>query len=685
MDVYESSLGKILEGSSQYEIPLYQRPYSWQSKNWSKLWDDIFELAEARQKVPSASHFTGTLVLEASSITTGLTKFLVVDGQQRLTTLSVLLAAMVNYLDSVPDTSAAKRIREQYLVNVYADTPDESYRLRPANFDEKVYRSIVSGTSLSSSESKISDAFEFFTRRLKALEKSTVSLKEFEDAVLVGLKFVTITAKSDDNVYRIFESINNTGIDLTQADLVRNLVFMRLENRGEHVYEHLWLPLVKDLEPQDVETVFWVDALWRNPDTRKLDVYETQKAHISALDSEALVLYLQHVLLIAEALRAIRTPSIIVQKDLECKVQRFADLRIPGALPLACRILYLLSKNQIPEVDAVKAFSILESYLVRRAIVAAPVASLGRITARIAFELDHDVPTELHKRLSTGKQRYVTDAEITRTISESPMYENARGTRLKLILQWLLENSQGKEMVDFSSMTIEHILPQTLTDSTREEFRATLLPDEELEQVYENVIHTLGNLTLTNYNSELSNSPFSIKREKELKHSAVLENQRISQHEQWGPREILNRSKELAQRAIAEWIGPDESLLTVDSTSSIMQQIADVVALIEPGSWTTYGDIAKFVGTAGQTVGSAVSRDPVPDGAWRVLRSGGKVSPEFRWPKDSPYVGKSCQEVLELEGVRFEGDRADQSQRLRTEQFAELLGIIDQEIEVKED
>lgn len=678
MDVDDTSLGKILEGSNQYLVPLYQRPYSWGNKNWLKMWEDIVELAEARKINMSASHFTGTLVLEASSVTAGLTKFVVVDGQQRLTTLSLLLAAITREWDNAANDQAAKRVREQYLINTYAENFDARFRLRPANQDEGVYRDALEGKKMSPRVSKISEAFAFFQRQIGKLHEVDIVLKELEEAVLSGLKFVTITAKADDNVYRIFESINNTGVRLTQADLVRNFVFMMLGEKGGAVYESLWLPIVEGLASEDVETVFWIDAQWRDPEARKLDVYEAQKKHLRSMSEPDVLAYLHDVLEIAEALRQVRGIKEVPHKELQLLVVRFRNLKLPGALVLATRILYLVGVEKISGDDAALALKVLESYLVRRAIAAIPVNGLGRISAAVARDLSSNVPKTLHERLSTGKRKYVTDNEIRRIFVESPIYLRGRRENVKFLIQWLLEEEQGRDALEFDTMTIEHILPQKLSTDARAEFSQTLRPDDDVDQLHESLVHTIGNLTLTNYNSELSNSPFSVKRAERLLNTGVIANQTIAKNDVWGPDQILRRAEKLADLAVRVWSGPDESLLASQS-DSVFDSVDEVLKLIEPGSWTTYGDIAKAVGTVGQVVGAAVSRPGTPPGAWRVLRAGGVISPEFRWSDDSPYVGKTCQEVLESEGVRFENDKADESQRIFADDLRGLLGNDDED------
>ena len=679
MDVQDATLGRILEGSNQYLVPLYQRPYSWTAKNWDTLWRDIVELAEVRKHSPDVTHFTGTLVLEASSVTTGMTQFVVVDGQQRLTTLSVLLAAITQHWESDGEPQAAKRIRDQYLIYPYADDSDSHYRLRPANFDEAVFRAVINGKRTPGSKSNIDNAYGFFRREIKKLADSNVELRELEQATLSGLKFVTITAKSDDNVYRIFESINNTGVRLTQADLVRNYVFMKLGALGERVHDQLWLPIVDGLGPDDVEAVFWIDAQWRNPESRKLNVYDEQKTHLKDMGDDALIRYLENVLNIANALRQLRSVADIADPGLKRQVSRYAELKIPGALVLATRIMYLWARGESSAEDATRALKVLESYLVRRMLAGIPVNSIGRISAYVAAELHGpDVANTVHRLLSTGRRNYVPDAEIHRILVESPIYSRLRRDSTKLVLQRLLEEEQGKDDIDFTTMTIEHILPQKLTGVARDEFARTLDPSDDIAEVHEELVHTIGNLTLTNYNSELSNSAFSVKRMERLQNTGVLANQEIARTATWGKAEILERSEQLASRAVEMWQGPDESLLNRQK-DTVFDTIDTVISMLEPGYWTTYGDVAKAVGTVGQVVGAAVSRMGAAEGAWRVLRAGGTVSPDFAWPEDSPFSGRTCEEVLEEEGVTFEDGKADPEQQLTVEAIRELLEGVDQD------
>jgi uncharacterized protein with ParB-like and HNH nuclease domain/alkylated DNA nucleotide flippase Atl1 len=650
MDVAESTLKAILEGSKQYRVPLYQRPYAWKKANLRKLWDDIADLVALRKTNPEASHFTGTLVLDIGAVTTESTQLLVVDGQQRLTTLSTLLAAIANEWERLGETIAAKRIREQVLVNAFAVTTDARYRLRPANFDEEVYRSVVEGKPIKSSNSFIDDAYFFLEKQLRNLEPG-VTLSDIENAVQLGLKFVSITAKNDDNVYRIFESINNTGVALSQADLIKNLVFMELGSDSERIHATLWNAIQKDLSAEDIENLFWIEAQWRNPLVRKLDIYEAQKSHIRNFNTEQLISYLENALAIADAIRLARLTVPETDQEVRLHLARLASLEYPGLLVLITRILYLRNKDVISSEDAASALAIIESYMVRRVIMLVPVSNLSKIAAYVASSLHSDAAKEVHKLLSTGRRSYQKDSTILASAPTQMAYSGGRAKQMKQILSWLLQFEQGKDSIDFSSMTIEHVLPQTLTGEARAQFASTLQEGEDPAELHEQLVHTLGNLTLTNYNSELSNNAFSVKRSERLLKTGVLANQQIASSDIWGPEQIRQRSLKLAQDICRLWAGPDEALLELEP-ATVGDRIDELIASIPRGKWTSYGAIANVLGTASQVVGNRIRRGS-QEGAWRVLRANGEIAPGFKWAANSPNQGKDLREVLESEGVRF--------------------------------
>jgi alkylated DNA nucleotide flippase Atl1 len=316
-----------------------------------------------------------------------------------------------------------------------------------------------------------------------------------------------------------------------------------------------------------------------------------------------------------------------------------------------------------------RALNIVLGYLIRRAIAAVPVNTVGGISNAAAFNLRENAADSLHKYLSTGKKKYVTNEEIKRIFLEEPVYKRRK---MRIILELLLQEQQNAEEVNWEPMTIEHVLPQNPSEDGWEEFRESC-PDEDAEFAFESLVDTMGNLTLTVYNSALSNSPFKTKRASWLANTGVTSSQLIAKSEVWGPAEIRARSNLLATKAIEIWPGPDESLLEKEP-KAIGERIDEVVRSIPAGSWTSYGDIAEVVGTASMVVGNRIAGEPTI-GAWRVLRANGKVSRHFRWNEDSEYKDMSPLKVLELEGLEFTSEGlASPESRLDAEALRDRLG-----------
>ncbi|MFI7670997.1 DUF262 domain-containing protein [Nocardia sp. NPDC049526] len=220
----------ILEGSSQYLVPLYQRPYGWGDEQLQELWNDVIQLAEDRTHEPQATHFIGSVVLAPTpaGVAGAVTRFLVVDGEQRLTTLTLLLAAIRDYLRAV-DGSASRdtdRIHNQLLTNQYHDDPDR-LKLLPTQGSRPAYTAIIDG-SATDDNGNVGSAYRFFRSRLAELtaaDDMPFGLSQVVQAVVSGLSVVSISAHPGDNVHRIFQSLNNTGLKLTQGDLLRNYLF----------------------------------------------------------------------------------------------------------------------------------------------------------------------------------------------------------------------------------------------------------------------------------------------------------------------------------------------------------------------------------------------------------------------------------------------------------------------------
>lgn len=282
----ETTLRELLEGSKQYQVPLYQRTYSWSKVQLQRLWDDILTLAEDRATDASATHFIGSLVLAPSPTNgpAGISEYLVVDGQQRLTTLSILLCAVRDHRAAHEDPEHRDRLNQEYLINKWKP---EQHRLKlvPTQADLHAYLACLDATPQAGGGDPIGAAYRFFSSQLAAADdpNDPLDIERIEDAVIAGLALVSVTAQQGDNVHRIFESLNNTGLKLTQADLLRNYLFMRLPTRGRAVYESVWLPLQEQLTPTELELLFWLDLVQRDARARQTEVYSGQQARLNRI------------------------------------------------------------------------------------------------------------------------------------------------------------------------------------------------------------------------------------------------------------------------------------------------------------------------------------------------------------------------------------------------------------------
>ncbi|PPG36670.1 DUF4268 domain-containing protein [Rathayibacter sp. AY2B5] len=680
----ETNLAGVLEGKKQYQVPLYQRVYSWGKPQLDQLWNDIAELANTRREEPTATHFIGSLVLAQSPdfSVVGVSKLLVVDGQQRLTTLTLLLAALRDHLNETGDAEKAEGIQAQYLVNVY--DKDKPAKVLPTQADRASYLAVIRSAPDAGGVGRIGEAYNHFRSKIAAADDpdDPHDLEEIENVIVNGLALVVVTAEPRDNAHRIFESLNNTGLQLTQSDLLKNYLFMRLGDSGVEVYESVWLPLEKKLSADSLELLFWLDLVQTDERAKQSDTYTGQQKRLEKLAGPAeIVAEVVRIAKLGDVLAAILDPSLEVDNRIQRRLTRIRAWGSTTAYPVVMRLLDRRAAGTASADQVLQALTYLESYFVRRIVIGRATASLNRtlLQAVSAIADAPDIDVALREHLSRGRKYYGTDKQVREAVTNVPFYWQGRAAQKKLILLWLEESYESKETIDPGNLTIEHVLPQTLTDAVRRGFERGLPDGSDLAYEHDRLVHTIGNLTLTGYNSELSNRPFDQKR-RMLAESGLRLNQEIAGEEEWGAPEIAKRSAALAERIIALWPGPDEDLTSSGwaEPSAMRSVVASIVAEIPAGRWTSYGEVALVAGSYPQPVAAVLASNPM-QGAWRVLQSGGTIAPGFRW-MDSDRTDPP-REFLESEGLTFDREgRADPAQFLRAEDLADLAGLeIDQD------
>lgn len=674
----ETNLEGVLEGKKQYQVPLYQRPYSWGRPQLDQMWADLLEVVETRRSDVGATHFIGSLVLAWSPDTgaVGLQKYLVVDGQQRLTTLTILLAALRDHEVEHGDAEARERIDNQYLLNRYE--PGEPLKLLPTQLDRDSYNSVVQASAQAGGEDLIGKAYRYFRAKIAAADdpEDPHDIRTIEQAVLTGLAVVAVTAEAGDNAHRIFESLNNTGLRLSQADLLKNYLFMRLGDRAEAIHRSVWLPLEKLLSPDNLELLFWLDLATVDEKATQADTYLGQQRRFERLNAAEVESEVNRIADMGQVLATILDPKREPNEAVRVRLARIGAWGSTTAYPVVMQLLLRRANGTATSEQVARALLTLEAYFVRRIVVGRATAGLNRslLQATTVIADKPDVDTALNAYLSTGRRHFASDAQVREAAQTVAFYWQGRAAQKKLILLWLEQSYGSKEQVEPGKLTIEHVLPQTLSEDVRHEFAKGLPKDADVAYEHERIVHTLGNITLTGYNSELSNKPYSEKHGM-YRDSALQLNKAIAKEDRWTTQEILARGAQLAEKIIELWPGPDERLLgeTPLGGSELRTSVASVVAGIPAGKWTSYGEVAVVVGSHPVPVGSALSTYPMPN-AWRVLQSGGTVSPQFRWLE--PARDEDPKEYLEREGLRFdEANRADPDQFLSAAELAEIAGL----------
>jgi len=587
----ETTLQELLEGSKQYQVPLYQRTYSWTRPQLERLWEDIIKLGEDRVDSPLATHFIGSLVLAPSPSNgpAGVQEFLVVDGQQRLTTLSILLCAIRDHRAATESEEHRDRINQQYLINRWKP---EAQRLKlvPTQANRSAFLGCLDSTPQVGGSDPVGAAYRFFRSQLVVADdpEDLEDIERIENAVISGLSLVSVTAQHGDNAHRIFESLNNTGLRLTQGDLLRNYLFMRLRTRGDAVYHGLWLPLQNLLSSSELELLFWLDLVHRDARAKQTDTYAGQQARLDRLPTEGDIEdELARFARLGLLLKTMLEPAREQDEAVRLRLERLGAWGTTTVYPLLLHLLDRREQGSVTSAEIARAMLFVESFLVRRLLIGRATANINRILLGVVTEISSDLPVDEAVRayLSTGRKYYASDAEVRSATQTMPFYLMGRPGQRNLILRWLEESFGSREPVDLTTLTIEHVLPQTPTDSWRAELAAGLQPGEGFAEVYEALVHTLGNLTLTGYNSSLSNSPFSVKRT-QLAASGLSMNHEIAEQQHWGRTEILERAANLAARTMDLWPGP----LQIDDeedSSPRWNLLNQALAELPAGSWTT--------------------------------------------------------------------------------------------------
>jgi uncharacterized protein with ParB-like and HNH nuclease domain len=539
MQAKETKLQDIIEGTKQYIIPLFQRTYSWTNKEWEILWKDLVELCETEKP---RTHFIGSIVnMPTVSVPEGVAKFLLIDGQQRLTSIFILLTLLRNKARENQNQEFADEINNTLLVNPYKKDND-FFKLMPTQVDRETYMNFINGRP-NETDNQLTRAYNFFDKKLKQTQLEHENLKKI---ITSYFSVVSIVLDADDNPYLVFESLNAKGRPLTQADLIRNYFFMRIHvDKQDEVYNEYWQPMQTALN--DNLTEYIRHFLMRDGNiVKQTDVYYALKESVTTTNA---IDYLKELKRFSVYYQRLIYPSFEPEEDLQKYFRRLKRIEVTTAYPLLLNFYGNYAENKISKGDFVAILKILENYLIRRFVCNVPTNQLNKIFPTVYPQIIAQHPDNLIEGFKTVLQKkgYPKDNEFYLRFRETKFYGGGdRQIKTKLILESLEENFAHKEVVPFNELTIEHIMPQTLSEWWQNHLGI------DWEETHELFLHTIGNLTLSAYNTELSNDDFTTKKQT-YSDSHLELNKYFSPIYSWTRTEIEKRAEALAKQALEIW------------------------------------------------------------------------------------------------------------------------------------
>jgi uncharacterized protein with ParB-like and HNH nuclease domain len=547
MKASETHLGKILEGTNQFVVPLFQRPYTWEESRWKVLWSDLVELCDDDTEASRAKpHFLGSIVtVPTRSVPEGVTKYLLIDGQQRLTTLQVLLAALRDCAREAHGT-LSERLDKSHLVNQF-ETGLDYFKLLPTqtNGDRSAYLEVIKGELIASATSRVGKAYQWFYKKLNS--RGCPEYEKLAGVILRRLSLVSIVLDHDDNPHLIFESLNYKGEPLTQGDLIRNYFLMRIPvAEQETLFKRSWEPM--HLRLGDRLSEFVRHFLMREGSVVKQgEIYRTLKERTDNKSPSEIIHFLDTMHRSAIHYHHIIDPTQETNPELKTRFLRFQKLDVGVSLPFLLNLYSDYESEILPLADFSKTLDTLENFFVRRFICGIPTHGLNKSLPPLYNQ------AKSHSSLLDGvkailsQRDYPNDASFRSSLINVRLYgPGERLPKARLILETLESALAGKEPVATDKMTVEHIMPQTLSASWQEHL------GETWREIHETRLHSLGNLTLTGYNAELSNGDFQAKRNLFL-NSPIYLTRGVTQFEKWNDESIQRRSEDLAELALTVW------------------------------------------------------------------------------------------------------------------------------------
>ena len=544
----------FLEGAKQFVIPIYQRTYEWKREQCIQFWEDVLEIGGLSEPKP---HFFGSIVYmdpEEPQNIGDVQEILVIDGQQRLTTLSLLISALSRVIhdQGVDIGISPKELSSRYLFNDNK-VGDSRYKQVLTKSDKETLICLLEDRELPTPFSPLLErSYRFFYSQLKKVSPEIV-YRGLERLEIVSI----VLNRARDKPQSIFETLNTKGLELSETDKIRNYLLMGRDFDSQtKLYNDLWYPIEERFRNEDQHFKrfmrHYLTLKTGNIPTQR-DIYKKFRSYVelSELEVEDIVKeisrYSKHYLNIA----------LLQEEDRELKahLKDLHKLKADTAYPFLLKVYDHYTNGKIKKAEVIKTVQLVESYIFRRAVCGLSNKFLNHIFVDILCEMDSDNEGNYIENLNEtflelpDHRRFPRDKVFILSFRTIDMYNfSSRDYLLRK-----LENYGRKEPININEYTTEHIMPQTLTPQWEQEL------GEDFQYVHETRGNTIGNLTLTGRNSELGNRPFREKRDMSpegFRRSSLYLNQSLADVEKWDLAAITKRSIELADRACKIWIRP---------------------------------------------------------------------------------------------------------------------------------
>jgi len=567
-DVTEATFNAIISPSRiQFIIPIWQRTYSWEWDQWEDLWEDLKQLYEKLHKGESATHFMGPIVLKTIEEKVGeITRRVIIDGQQRLTTLLLICALIRDKAKAEGNAKLAEEIEDHLLFNEYAKKADDKPKLRLTEADRKIFDMILNGETIEElyRTSQLSAAYAFFEYMFEN-EKEELDFEGLLDCIR-ALKMVTIRLEEDDNPNRIFETLNFRGKDLAQSDLVRNYFMMAIrdEKKADQIYTDVWFPMQQNLGRSTLERAENLENFLRhyvvmiNHVTIKENrIYAEIRERLKYSSEDQVISELRTVNTFSKYYEKLLYPEKEVNLSIRRGIERLNRLRVGVHYPFMLKMYGGINSAMISTEDFSTVLKTIESYIVRRIFKRMPPNSLNKLFADVCKLPEKDIAKsfqdELAGKESWASQYWPNDNEFKEAICTLPIYSISL-ERCRFVLETLEEWFKHPEGVNLDGLWIEHVMPETLNQQWIDYL------GEDWENIHDNYVHTIGNLTLIapSPNESIKNKTFSEKKRDWYQNSNVSLTKEINQKwGEWTQKEIQERASILAERALKIWPHPN--------------------------------------------------------------------------------------------------------------------------------